>query len=327
MNQKTTRDNYFGIWRNFNKFLIRLDRRPKSWEDRTAAYIGYLVKHGYQSATVRSYTSAIKASLRLIDYEWNEKKMLISTLTKACRTHNDKLKSRLPIGKNLLKILLSEIEHALPTQYYLALLYRTIFLVAYYGLLRISEICGIHAIKAPNVHINDAKDKLLFILYSSKTHGKESKPQLIKIKKSPYCKELAKACPVEVTKSYLELRGSYSSDSDHLFVFSDKSPVLPRHLRAMLKLTLRRIGLDPSMYDTHSFRSGRASDLADTNTDIETIKKVWQMEIQCSLQISNIDFIFQMLPWAPNHFGSSVTNLRETATMIAWPQWMKNIRM
>ena len=67
-------------------------------------------------------------------------------------------------------------------QEYLGKLYTAIFSSAYYGLLRIGEIAkGSHPILAKDVQIGLNKKKILFILRTSKTHWKDSKPQLIKI--------------------------------------------------------------------------------------------------------------------------------------------------
>ena len=41
----TTRKNYYGIWRSFNKFFIRLDKKPKKWEDRIVLFVGYLIEN------------------------------------------------------------------------------------------------------------------------------------------------------------------------------------------------------------------------------------------------------------------------------------------
>ena len=61
-------------------------------------------------------------------------------------------------------------------------MYKTIFLLAYYGLLRIGEVAeSQHCLLAPNVNIGENKDKIQLILLSSKTHASESKPQEIKI--------------------------------------------------------------------------------------------------------------------------------------------------
>ena len=54
-NRETTKRNYLGIWRNFNKFIMRLDHPPNSWEQRAVLFAAYLIDHrGLQSATIRS---------------------------------------------------------------------------------------------------------------------------------------------------------------------------------------------------------------------------------------------------------------------------------
>ena len=64
------------------------------------------------------------------------------------------------------------------------ILYRAIFLTAYYGLFRIGELTdSAHAVKAEDVHVGVNKDKPMFVLHTSKTHNRGSKPQIIKISK------------------------------------------------------------------------------------------------------------------------------------------------
>ena len=83
--RKTTSQNYFSIWRSFNKFLVRLDTRPSSWEEHTAMFCMHLIDNGSQSSTLRSYVSATKAVLRVDGYEWNHNRVLLESLVKACR--------------------------------------------------------------------------------------------------------------------------------------------------------------------------------------------------------------------------------------------------
>ena len=213
---------------------------------------------------MRSYYSAIKAILRSDDYIVDDNKVLLNSLAKACKIVNDRVHTRLPIQYKLLELLLFEIQRLFSEQYYLEVLYRTIFLLAYYGL----WTTGQHPIKASNVHIGQNKDKLLFVLYSSKTHGRESHPQKVKIvananstKKvnSSACKRFF--CPFSSLREYLELRGDYESENDPFFIFHDNNPVKPTHVRKVLSKLLKAINLDPSLYGSHSFRIGRATDM------------------------------------------------------------------
>ena len=186
---------------------------------------------------------------------------------------------RFPIKKGLLDIILYETEREFPTQPYLEIMYKTVYSLAYYGMMRIGELVwGVHTLKAKDVYdsTNKVRGKLMLVLHSSKTHGKESRPQQIKIESNP---ELTRSlntphCPFEITKKYMIFRGDYIEDTDDFIVYSDGSQVLPEQVRAVLRKILSRLSLNPSLYDTHSFRIGRATDMQKAGISIEEIKRI-----------------------------------------------------
>ena len=260
-NRESTKRNYISVWRQFNKFLIKLDNRPEFWEDRVSLFAAFLIHNGIQSSTLKSYISAIKGILKDDGYCWNENRILLNTLTKACKVINDRVRTRLPIKQNLLEILLFELEQKYMDQPYLECLYKTIFMFAYYGLFRIGELTtGNHPIKAKDVHIAQNKNKLLVILYSSKTHSLGSIPQEVKIS-AKNCRSQKYFCPFQSSREYLAIRGNYTADSDPFFVFKDQAPVKPLHVRKVLKEALQSVNLNPKLYDTHSFRIGHATEM------------------------------------------------------------------
>ena len=243
-----------------------------------------------QSSTIRSYLSAIKKVLLEDGYVISEDKLKLTSLTKACRLKNDCVRTRLQIRKGLLELLLMDIsktyDNGRNKQPYLELLYKCIFVIAYYGLLRIGELTfSEHIIQARNVHHCDDKLKILLILESSKTHGKESRPQQIRISGDYEVSEnrtrTQNFCPFEITKEYALNRGGYIQDSDQFFVFSDNSPVKPSHVRKVLKTSLKNLGLNHKLYDTHSFRIGRATDLTKMGYSIEKVKRLgrWRSNV------------------------------------------------
>ena len=115
-------------------------------------YGAYLFSQGIQSSTLRSYVSAVKHVLTVDGYHWNDQKILLNTLVNACKIQNDCIKAVLPIHVHLLEILLFEIDRKWNKSPFMQTLYKSAFLMAYYGLLRISEVAGTHAVKAKNVH-------------------------------------------------------------------------------------------------------------------------------------------------------------------------------
>ena len=115
--------------------------------------------------------------LREVKVELNEDVFLIKALTRACRLNVDTFRTRLPIRKGLLEIILSQLKIHFYDQKYLRTLYRAIFCTAYFGLFRIGELTsGDHPVKAVDVHIGHNKCKMMFILRSLKTHGKDTNP-------------------------------------------------------------------------------------------------------------------------------------------------------
>ena len=50
--------------------MIKLDVKPKSWEERTSLFLAYLVDTGVQSCMIKSYLSAIKRVLIDDGYQW-----------------------------------------------------------------------------------------------------------------------------------------------------------------------------------------------------------------------------------------------------------------
>lgn len=137
--RNSTAKTYYNIWTNFKKIIIKLDVKPKNWESGVSLYGAYLVDRGFQSVTIKTYVSAIKKILVNDKYKWNDNLVLLNTLTKACRLKNDRLTTRLPIKSNLLELILFELERIYQDQYYLEILYKTIFLMSFYGFLRIGE--------------------------------------------------------------------------------------------------------------------------------------------------------------------------------------------
>ena len=181
-NRKSTMANYLNVWRQFNNFIMSLDVKPEKWEKKATLYITYLIDNGKQSSPVKSYIFAIKKLLVLDGYDWQDSEVLVTSLTKACRLINDKVSNRLPITCSLVKMLLFELERVYEGQMYLQILFKAIFLLCYYGMMQIGEVTlSPHIVKAKNIHIAKNKDKIMIVLYSSKTHGKGQRPQKIKI--------------------------------------------------------------------------------------------------------------------------------------------------
>ena len=281
MNQhrSSTAKNYFRIWRTFNDFIVRLDIRPKLWEERTSLFVAYMIDKGAQSSTIKSYVSAIKKTLVMDKYPWKDELIKLSSLTRACKLVNDKIQVRLPIHCGLLEQILFEIQRYFrkKNQPYLEIMYKALFALGYYGLMRVGELTqSEHVVKAQDVCLATNKDKILLILYSSKTHSRADRPQRIRItansseKSGKYSNR--HFCPFELINRYFKVRPPFESDEEPFFVFRNGTPVTPEVARNVLKSMLTNLGLNSDLYNMHSLRIGRASDLIKYNYPIEIIK-------------------------------------------------------
>ena len=220
----------------------------------------------------------------------DENQYLLSSLTKACKLQNDQIRTRLPIKRSLLAIILNKTKEVYMDQPYLSLLFTTIFSTMYFGLLRISEVTHeVHAVKAVDVHIGTNKRKFLLVLRTSKTHWKNMKPQMIKISASEIkqndklaqieTEDLSEPqthlpCPYQLLDSFRNMRGGYVNNEEAFFVYRDKSPVTATHVVNVLKFMLKKAGFEQSLYGSHSLRSGRTCDLFRLGVPIEVIKKL-----------------------------------------------------
>ena len=276
--RESTANMYLGVWQQFNKFLMRLDKVPTSWEDRATLFVAYLIEEkGLQSSTIKSYISAIKRTLVDDDKEWDDSKILIRSLTRACRMINDTVRTRLAIHCSLLEMLLFELQNIFAGQWYLEIMYKAIFVLGYYGLMRIGEMTeSPHVLKAKDVFIGTNKRKLLLVLHSSKTHVSGTQEIKIVANKDEKTGSYRKRhfCPMAIIDIYNKAQGPYLERNEQFFIFRDRSPVKPVHVATVLKQAITQLELDSRLYGTHSLRIGRSSDLIKYGYTIEEVKRM-----------------------------------------------------
>ena len=184
---------------------------------------------------------------------WDDREAILSSLARGCRIVNDKMKIRLPIQKGLFEMLLYELERYFGgnhPQPYLEIMYKALFCLAYYGMLRVGELTlGDHTLKAGDVHVSGSSERILIVLYTSKTHGEESSPQEIKISATPMAPaDVRNFCPVRAVIRYMQTRGPFMDEEiEEFFVFADRSPVRPEHFRTLLRNLLTHLNLDGTL--------------------------------------------------------------------------------
>ena len=234
-----------------------------------------------QSRMIKSYISAIKAVLKENKIHIAEDSYLITSITRACKIHNDRLMIRLPIQKEMLQLLIQNVDSAVETngsaQPYLQKLFKALFMTAYFGMFRVGELTlSNHNIKAKDVHIGENKDKMLFILHTSKTHGRGDKPQSVKILAKSRGKKSKgiEICPFRILKEYIHVCKGFISETEPFFIYRDWSPVTANSFRGTLRKILTSLDFNELLYNCHSFRIGRSQDLWHMGVPVEVIRKL-----------------------------------------------------
>ena len=189
----------------------------------------------------------------------------------------------------MLRVLIDKVRdyYLRKNQPYLSILYTSMMMAAYYGLFRIGELAeSKHAILWNDVNMGKNKGKILMVLQSSKMHRKSEPPQCVKIyaideKEIKWATDVDKYCPHRILTKYRKARGKPIDLKEQFFVFRDHSPVKSANFRAVLKKMIKKIGLDPVNYDTHSFHIGHATDLFSMGMSVEDSKKIgrWKSNI------------------------------------------------
>ena len=166
---------YHHAWHNFSKFMVRLDERPDTWTDSLVYFTANLIVEGHPKPTIKSYVSAVKHVLQEDGIQLEDNSLALSALLKSTKyTVETGPQLRLPIQWNLVKILCDAINYTFLTkksQPYLALLYRGILMMGYFGLSRIGEMtqgASPHTIKFSDAHFERERRMVVVVLQTSK---------------------------------------------------------------------------------------------------------------------------------------------------------------
>ena len=187
--------------------------------------MAFLIENNRKSSTIKSYVSAIRVVLKRLGIHICKNNEVLATLIRACRLKNDVIQTRLPIRRGLLEVLIKSIAKCFKSpQLYLVILYKAFMTTAYFGLFRVGELTeSEHVVKAWDIHIALNKDKLMFILHTSKTHNQGSKPQIIKIEgvmeTSAGSNRTLIVCLFKLLQDYLKVRPKYDHELEQFFIF------------------------------------------------------------------------------------------------------------
>ncbi len=238
--------------------------------DHVLNFILYMSKLQYAHKTIVSYVESLSFILKCNSYVDVTKHFLIKKLLEGHRRYRPCKDSRLPVTIGLLSRLL----HILPstcTNLYEANLFRAMFTLAFWGLLRVSEFTQSRnkdldrVISITDVRLDHSKKIVILVVRWSKT---DQRGLSVTLRIGAQRQELI--CPYASLSCFLGIRPSISGP---LFVHFDRSPVTRYQFSKVLEKALLLINGDNKRILSHSFRLGGATYLASLGKSEEDIKK------------------------------------------------------
>lgn len=267
----STQQQYEKYFRTFEQFILAHftvhPLKVSSFE--IQHFITYLARYKHSCiSTIRCYMSAISYYIKLNTDLDPTKSYAITRLLKTygglCQY--SKFNNRKPIGKSILRKLQAVIQQSNISNYY-KLCYANIYNLMYHAALRVSEI-GIsstarHILQCESVEKIKIDNKhVIRITFKSYKHSKNNS-SIIAI----YCDKKM----IQLFNDFKKIRGSHKGP---LFCHTDQTPFTRGEIAKLLKSHLQILNYDISMYNTHSFRIGLATDMCNSGFSELQIKQV-----------------------------------------------------
>ena len=230
-----------------------------------ARYIAHLFDASYASSTIATSVSAISYFHKALGHPDPSESFYIKRLLIGVSKCNPSRDMRVPISLPMLQQLIDAVP-SIASDTYTAKMVRAMFSLAFFALLRLSEITTTartaHTLQHKDVILGDTEMQVCFSSYKhSGAH-----PFKLSISQQP-----KGVCPVRLVRDYLMARGNTQGP---LFVHLDQSPVTPHLFTEHLRLAVIAARLTHLNISSHCFRLGRCTHLASLGYSEHKIKLV-----------------------------------------------------
>jgi site-specific recombinase XerD len=210
-----------------------------------------------KTSTIRSHLSAVAFFHQIHGFENPTSSFLIKKLLAGHRRRERHTPGRKPVTIKLLGQLLSALRSGNFSPFQRKL-FRAIFTLMYHAALRASEICvtpnACHALTASDIAVIPCKQgEALKISFKTYKHSpKQPKPMIIYPTHS-------QTCAVRAYKLYARPQAQRDGPA---FLTTLGRPLTRQLISSVLRDLLTSLHIKASAYNTHSFRIGKATDMA-----------------------------------------------------------------
>ena len=232
-------------------------------------FVAYLSLAGKAFSTAKTYLAALSAKHRLNSWNDPTDTFLVKKLMKGFSRSAPSKDARYPITIQRLQQLVTSLKFVCNNSFE-ALLFKTAFVLAFFGFFRISELLGQNKSLQgcrQAIQIDDIKisiDYLSIHLKGSKC-DQSNKGETIRLALEKEYKEL---CPVLTTSEFVKVR---PKSAKTLLAHMNGKDLSSFQFQAVLRKAAKHLGWPPESYSSHSFRIGAATTAAMRGESINTI--------------------------------------------------------
>ncbi|XP_044132709.1 uncharacterized protein LOC122925411 [Bufo gargarizans] len=183
-----------------------------------------------------------------------------------------KLDARRPISISLLGQLCKVLSDVCRDQGEI-LLFRTAFVLAFFGAFRISELVAASRNSVSGLGFSDvmvSNDKVEILVRKSKT-DQYGRGQVVSL----HSWVGSEFCPVKLVRCLYEM---HPSKCGSFLMHQDSSPLTKFQFSAIFKKCLGKLGLSSAKFSSHSFRIGAATEAARFGLDDSVVKRIGRWE-------------------------------------------------
>lgn len=234
-------------------------------------FVTYCFEKGLSPKTITTYIAGLSFYHKLRNWSDISEIFVIKKLLEGCRRSRSSIDLRRPISINMLAELVNILSRVCYSSYETKL-FSAIFLLAYFGLFRVSELVetrGCHAdraLQSYDVKFGVDKKSINVSIRSHKTK-QTGLPTVLRIP----CESNSALCPVCSLREFCAIRPLFTGP---LFCHINRQPVTRTQFSGVLDKCVKKSSFNCGLYKSHSFRIGRATQLASMGLSGENIMKM-----------------------------------------------------
>lgn len=224
---------------------------------------------GHSPRTISTYIAALNFYHKANGWKNIADNFTIKKMLEGCRRLKQTKDNRAPLTRDILQSINRNLQFICSDRFE-ETLFQAAYALTYFGLFRVSEVVANSESKKNNsIKLQDtviSKKNVTVTLHHTK-NNQIGTPVKVKI---PH-EEDNIICPVYRLNQYLAIRPNYAGP---LFCHINGSALTRYQFASVLNKTLNRLNIIDEKYRTHSFRIGRATELAKLGIPHENIKKL-----------------------------------------------------